>query len=186
MIAPHEIMPEVNLTPAIEAAVPVLKTDRLTLRAPQITDFDALVAIMAGPRWPEEAQSYSREDVWYELAQMCATWVLRGHGWWAVDAETLVGFTGIGFEPGDREHELGYMVTAPAEGQSIAYEAASAAKSWATGKVPSLVSYIHPSNTRSLAVATRLGARQDDGAAKALKDSGEGDMIVMRHWGPMQ
>lgn len=182
MTAPHEIPPKVNLTPTITAAIPVVKTDRLTLRAPRIDDFDALVDIMT-KRWPPEGHTYSREDVWYELSHMCSTWVMRGHGWWAVDQDDLVGFTGVGFEPGDREHELGYMVTASAEGKGIAFEAASAVKDWAKGKVPSLVSYIHPSNQRSVALAKRLGATRDPGQEAALKEAGEGDMIVMRHWG---
>ncbi len=180
--APHEIQPTVNLTLAVLAAVPVIKTDRLTLRAPQISDFDALAEIFE-TRWPEEGDMQGREDAWYELTQMCATWVLRGHGWWAVDMDGLVGFTGIGFEPGDREHELGYMVTAEAEGKGIAFEAASAAKTWAQGKVPSLVSYIHLSNTRSKALAERLGAIRDRAAEATILAEDNDEIIVMRHWG---
>lgn len=183
--APHETHPAVNLTPAVLAAVPVIKTDRLTLRAPQISDFDALAEIF-DTRWPEEDDMQGREDAWYELAQMCATWILRGHGWWAVDTDTLVGFTGIGFEPGDREHELGYMVTAEAEGKGIAFEAASAAKAWAKDKVPSLVSYIHPSNSRSQTLAAKLGATRDHAAEATIAKEDNEDIIVMRHWGPMQ
>ena len=51
MPLPHETPPAVNPTPAVLAAVPELTTDRLTLRAPQIGDFDALAGIFMSDRW---------------------------------------------------------------------------------------------------------------------------------------
>ena len=71
-----------------------------------------------------------------------------------------LGFVLVGAEPGDEAHELGFMLVESAEGRGIAFEAAVAARDWAWSilQVPRLVSYIDPANTRSAALAQRLGA----------------------------
>jgi RimJ/RimL family protein N-acetyltransferase len=53
---------------------------------------------------------------------------------------------------------MGWALYDGYEGQGYATEAAKAARDWAQGRLASLVSYTHASNTRSVAVAERLGA----------------------------
>jgi len=144
------------------ALIPALETERLSLRAPTPADFPLYADIMCGPRSDGLGGPYSREDAWWDFAQMASGWVLHGHGGWAVDTKdgTHVGFALIGFEPGDQEPELGYLFAESAEGNGYATDAARAVKAYAFGdlKLATLVSYITFGNARSERVAERLGA----------------------------
>ncbi len=147
----------------LSAGLPRLQTDRLTLRAPELADFEAYAQIACSSRGEGLGGPFSRDEAWYDFASMVGIWLLRGHGLWAVEETTtkrLLGFVVIGFEPGDQHHELGYMMCEETEGQGYATEAAKAARSYAqdTLKIPVLDSYILPSNARSIALAERLGA----------------------------
>lgn len=149
---------------ALEAVVPVLRTDRCTLRAPRLSDYDALHSITGTERGEFEGGPSTPAETWSDFCGMTAIWLLRGHGMWTVEvAGNVAGFVLIGTEPGDEEHELGWLLTADYEGQGIASEAARAARdyAWDVLGLPSLVSYIARGNTRSDAVARRLGASPD-------------------------
>ena len=149
---------------ALQGHLPTLATDRLLLRAPRVSDFDTYAQIACTSRGAHLGGPMRREDAWLDFSQMTSTWLLHGHGLWTIGhAGDIAGFVVLGFEPGDQEPELGFMLTKQAEGRGIAFEAASAALShafdtlgWAT-----LVSYIDPANSRSIALATRLGAQPD-------------------------
>ncbi|SFJ35411.1 GNAT family N-acetyltransferase [Jannaschia pohangensis] len=164
---------------ALEAAVPVLQTPRAVLRAPRLTDYDALHSITGSARAEFEGGPSTEAESWSDFCGMTATWLLRGHGMWTMEAGGHVaGFILIGTEPGDREHELGWLLCAPFEGMGLAHEGARAARDFAreTLALPSLVSYIAPGNARSERLARRLGARPDG----TLLD---GQITVWRHWG---
>ncbi len=168
MIAPVTLpvpAPAADRAALLEAAVPVLHTARTMLRAPRLTDFDALHAITGTDRSAFEGGPSTLEESWQDFCGMTATWLLRGHGLWTIQTRggDVAGFVLIGLEPGDEEHELGWLLRAEFEGQGLATEAARAANAhaWQALRVPSLVSYITPGNTRSEAVATRLGATPD-------------------------
>jgi len=176
----HET-PVHHARPAMPEAVPALRTERLLLRAPRLDDFPVLVGIAA---YSDEVRTDSRAEVWAEFIQLTGTWLLRGHGWWAVDAEgTCIGFAGIGFEPGDQEPELGYLLAEDAQGRGFATEAAHAVKDCARSvlKLPSLVSYIFEKNAASQNVAQKLGAVRDAAAETAL-GADNSDVQVWRHW----
>lgn len=147
----------------LSAHLPTLTTDRLTLRAPALSDFEAYATIACGPRGKGMGGPMSRSEAWYDYAAMVANWLLRGHGLWSVEQTatgSLLGFVVIGYEPGDEHHELGYMFLQEAEGQGFATEAAKAARDYAqrTLNVPVLDSYIFADNAPSIALAERLGA----------------------------
>ncbi|MGB0498034.1 MAG: GNAT family N-acetyltransferase [Rubricella sp.] len=176
MIPPHECPipgPAADFATRLAAQLPVIETERLILRAPCIDDFAIYLAIAdedgEGNFVPEGAD---RADIWLDFTQMVATWLLRGHGAWAVDlretGETL-GFVLIGFEPGDHEPELGYLFLRKAGGKGYATEAARAARDYAFGTagLPALVSAIEPGNSRSASLAERLGAQRDRAAEAA-------------------
>jgi len=167
MTAPHE-MPIAGAAQGIAAdiagRVPVLRTKRLTLRAPRLEDFAAYAAIACGPRADTIDGPMTRDAAWDDFMRMVGLWILRGHGVWTVEAKgRIAGFALIGFEPGDQEPELGYFTADGLEGQGIATEAARAVLEHAFGALGlnRLVSYIHPGNAASIAVARRLGAVQD-------------------------
>lgn len=179
MTALHMHPPAAHALPALVTAIPVLKTPRLTLRAPTLADYPLLEAINESLK----DRSLRSTDTWDDFIQMTATWVFRGHGWWTVeDADAPVGFVGLGFEPGDQEPELGYLLDAPARGKGYATEAAMAARDCARDvlNLPSLVSYIMHTNTASQNVARKLGAARDTLAEATLNEDG---VQIWRHWG---
>ena len=161
--------------------IPVLETRRTVLRAPVLDDFRAYAEIACTPRGAH-LHCTSRADAWYDFSNMVAAWLLRGHGLWTVTSRqdgTILGFVVLGFEPGDEEHELGFMMTAEAEGHGYAAEAAEAARAYgfAEMKLPSLVSYIDADNTRSVALAKRIGAFADG----FVTAPAEPDAVTYRH-----
>lgn len=153
---------------ATAAAIPTLRTARLVLRAPELADFGAYRAIACTDRGRYLDGPMSEPDAWDDFCRMVATWVLRGHGVWAATdaAGQTIGFVLIGFEPGDREPELGFLFLQGHEGQGLAQEAAAAVRdhAFATLELTTLVSYIDPDNTRAQGLARRLGAVRDDAA----------------------
>ena len=167
---PHEIAtpgPAADAAARMQAALPRLETARLILRAPRLEDFEIYARIGASDRGRHlVADNTDRAALWLDFTQMVATWLLRGHGVWTVEARTdgaVLGFVLIGFEPGDHEPELGYLFRETAEGRGYAQEAATAARDHAltTLALPGLVSTINPDNARSIRLATRLGAARD-------------------------
>lgn len=162
----------------VQAALPRIVTDRLVLRAPVLADFPAYAAILTSDRAVHVGGPLTMDEAWDDFCRLTAIWVLRGHGLWSVEAQgRLVGFVLIGLEPGDHEPELGWFLTAGAEGQGYATEAARAARDhgFAALGLTTLASYIDPKNAASARVAQRLGARADG----AVEGS-----TVWRHGGP--
>ncbi len=179
---PHEIPPAAHALPQVTAAIPVLTTPRLTLRAPRLDDLPVLQAINDSVA-DVSLRTPGPDGTWSDFIQMTATWLLRGHGWWTVEDENgACGFVGLGFEPGDHEPELGYLLNAPARGKGYATEAATAARDCArdTLSLNALVSYISDGNAASQNVARKLGAARDAQAEVAL---GEDGVQIWRHWG---
>lgn len=171
----------------LTAMLPRLETTRLVLRAPMIGDFETYREILMSQRAVHMDGPLDRRGAWLDFAQVIATWILRGHGLFVIEAratgETL-GFTLIGFEHGDREPELGWFLTQAAEGHGFAFEAAQALRDWAlaTLDLPGLVSYIDPPNTRSIRLAERLGGWLDERASADVSAAQGGDVLVYRHW----
>jgi len=159
----------------------VLETSRLRLRAPVLADFAAWAEILCGPAAPHLGGPFTRDEAFTEFSATIGTWLLRGHGLWTVEYKSggeVLGFVLIGFEAGDLEPELGYLFRSAAEGHGYAREAAAVARAHAARlRLPSLVSYVDPENTRSVRLAAALGARLD----------GDQDgSNVWRHWPPDQ
>ncbi|MEL7460172.1 MAG: GNAT family N-acetyltransferase [Pseudomonadota bacterium] len=178
--------PCADLAAQFQALVPVLETDRLVLRAPRIEDFGTFADAVLSERGHFFGHPQNRGDAWYEFIQLNVTWMLRGHGAWTVTDRATgapLGFVHIGAEPGDMEAELGYVMTADAEGKSIAYEACVAVRDYAYDGLgfTTLVSCVDPGNARSAALATRLGAARDP-HAEAMFDDGPNH--IYRHIKP--
>jgi RimJ/RimL family protein N-acetyltransferase len=191
MTAPHECAPApgplADRAHALRAALPVVKTARLRLDVPDLTDFPVWAEILCGPRSVYMDGPYSRDDAYTEFAAMLGTWVLHGHGVFAVrplEGGAALGFICLNLEPGDNEPELGFFVTEAAEGQGLVSEAAAAVRDWARAQgIASLVSYIDPANLRSARLAARLGATRDSVAEAAYDTTSDAGMAVYRHWG---
>jgi RimJ/RimL family protein N-acetyltransferase len=166
--------------------IPVLRTERLLLRAPRPADFEGYAAFYASDRSVWEDGPLSRAAAWAEFASAAGGWVLRGYGPFSVEDRTsgrYLGEVGL-YQPAHYpEPEIGWMLMAEAEGRGIAAEAARAVRDWAyaTLGLASLVSYIAPNNLRSVHLAERLGAVADPAAASSGSDAG-----VWRHPGPAE
>lgn len=166
MTAPHERPipgPAAGFAALLSAKLPQIETPRLRLRALRLSDFDAWAEILCGPSGPHLGGPFDRDRAFVEFTASAGMWLLRGFGPWAVEplaGGEVLGFVLIGFEPGDREPELGYLFRPLAEGHGYATEAATAARDhgFATMGLPRLASYIAPGNAASARVAQRLGA----------------------------
>jgi RimJ/RimL family protein N-acetyltransferase len=171
--------------PAVAAALRI-ETARLTLRIPGPEDFEAFAAFFASPRAAFVGGPIGRETAWRVLGTMIGHWSLRGWGPFAIVPKgdgSAIGSTGPWFPEGWPEPELGWMLwDATHEGQGLTFEAAKAARAHAYRHLgwTTAVSYIAPDNARSIALATRLGARPDPNAQKHDGDA----HIVYRHPGP--
>ncbi len=170
---PWEMAPRGSLvTRAIASVLPTIETERLVLRAPRMEDFSAYAEIATSDRWFSEP--LTRRDAWLDFSQLVSGWLLAGTGLLSVDRSKdgrLVGFVLVYHEFGDPEMELGWLLSAEAEGHGYATEAALALREHverAQG-LHRLVSYIGDDNLRSIRVAERLHAVRDKAAEAAIE-----------------
>ena len=160
---------------------PTISTARLSLRPHRIEDFEPMAALFATDWSVHMGGPVARDDLWRWFAAEVGSWPLLGYGSWAVelpDAGDTIGQIGVNKPTNFPEVELGWLVYPPFEGRGYAFEAAQAARDWAFGTrgLDTLVSYIDPQNTRSIALAERLGAVRDPAAARPDPDD-----LVYRH-----
>jgi RimJ/RimL family protein N-acetyltransferase len=142
---------------------PTLESERLTLRGWRKEDFPAFAAFYAD----EERTRYmggpkNEWQAWTGFASMAGEWALNGYGLFAVDRledGATVGFAGLWHPPYIDGPELAWSLYKGFEGQGFAAEAARRVQLWARdrGLLP-LMSFVHPENLPSQAVAKRLGA----------------------------
>jgi [ribosomal protein S5]-alanine N-acetyltransferase len=148
---------------------PTLTTERLVLRPLRFEDLDPFFAAMTS----EEVRAslhvpadFSRGAAWGTLCQLAGLWELRGFGQWALEERVtgrFVGRAGLywrveGDWPGV---EVGWMLDPACWGSGYATEAGARAVRYGFEELgeEQLFSVILPGNTRSEAVARRLGYR---------------------------
>jgi RimJ/RimL family protein N-acetyltransferase len=173
------------LAQQITDALPVLRTERLVLRAPRIEDFEHHAAFHASHRATWEGGIKSRKAAWAIWAGDVACWQLRGYGAFSVYLhDAFVGEVGV-FQP---DHfpgpEFGWFVVADAEGTGIAYEASKAVLGWLKHSFdwPHITSIIDPGNARSVALGLRLGGVIDP----TLPGVDPGDVVIRHDLRPPQ
>lgn len=166
--------------------IPVLRTERLTLRGPGIGDFEAVAAFLASDRARYIGGPLSRHLAWRSFSSIVGQWQLRGYGMWSIDETATGAFVGIVglYDPeGWIAPEIGWWAVVPAqEGRGFITEAARAARRYAYEFAgwSEAFSVIAEGNKRSVRVATRLGATLDH-----TEDLGErGVALVYRHPSP--
>ncbi len=149
------------------AALPVIQTRRLVLRAPTLDDL---------PIWTEicrDSFGDTEQEAWTEFSYYTSGWILHGHGLFAVtlaEGGETVGFVILGLEWDDHEPELGYLFCTQHRMKGYASEACAAVRDFGFDLLGSgqFVSYVSRSNTRSNALAQRLGASRDTAAETAF------------------
>jgi len=149
------------------AAIPVIETDRLILRAPREEDFETVAEFAQSPRTEYIGGPQDRFGAWQGLLAQLGHWVLRGYGLWMIESKEAgapVGRTGVIRHDGWPEPELGWTIFDGQEGKGYAREAAEAARLYAAEEwgFTRLISQIHPENGRSISLALRLGAQQEE------------------------
>ena len=162
---------------------PTLHTERLTLRGHVMADLDALCDLFETDRAAYMGGPIPRKEAWRWIASEVAMWDLMGHGAWGIETKNgdFLGQIGILKPPHFPEAEIGWTLLDHAEGKGYASEAAQAVLGWAKDQgFDTLVSYIDPSNDRSIALATRLGASHDPDATLPQGDTAD-DTVVYRH-----
>ncbi|MDJ0824686.1 MAG: GNAT family N-acetyltransferase [Rhodobacter sp.] len=176
------------MTPHL-ADTPVLETDRLRLRAPDAQDWPLWNAFAQSDRAEHIGGPYTLRTAWRGFAHVVGMWVLRGYGSFVItakDDDTALGMAGP-WHPADwPEQEIGWTIWAPEnEGKGIAFEAAQAARRFAYDRLgwTTAVSYIDAPNTRSIALAERLGATRDPNA-EAPNNGSDTEVLVYRHPAP--
>ena len=162
--------------------IPTLTTDRLRLRHWDVKDFPAYCALVTdAERQAFVGGAMDEIRAWDDFSARAGQWALRGLGIFLVaekDSDAAVGFAGLWFPRDLEEPELCWSLFPGAEGKGYATEAAAEARRWAYDEkqLDPLVSFVHPDNHASRAVAERLGASIE----------GEGELrgnprIIYRH-----
>ncbi len=164
------------------STIPLISTDRLTLRAPTLDDLPALTMFYASEQSHTVGGPRDAVGAHQSLLAMIGHWAIYGYGSWAItDRKTgaYLGRTGFMFAPGWDEPELGWALIKTAQGQGIAYEATEIARAYGARhlNLDAPISYIRPTNTRSAALAKRLGAHCEQTRA----DWRDGPCDIWRH-----
>ena len=165
----------------------ILQTGRLILRRPAPGDWPAFRDFMMSDRATFFHQQGNLGSIWRSFAAELGHWDIFGCGMWAVTLrgdDTALGLIGPWTPPDWPEPEIGWMIFDPAtEGTGIASEAARASLTHAFNVLgwTTAVSYINPDNTRSVALAEKLGATRDP---KAPRPANYADSAAWRHHAP--
>ncbi len=165
--------------------IPTLTTDRLTLRGPKLSDLDAYAGFRASDRAKFVGGPNTRGEAFLQLSAMIGHWEFRGYGRWIVTAtgdDTPLGVVGLLYPEGWPEPEIGWSVFEAGEGKGYAHEAALAARAYAYGTADwtTAISLVDPANTRSLALAQRMGCQPDG----TFEHATFGTMHIQRHPSP--
>ena len=165
--------------------IPVIETPRLRLRAPCRSDYAAFAAFGASPRSKGVGGPFTQAQSFSRFCAVFGHWAVRGYGRWIVaDRETdaALGIVGPYFPEGWPDPEIAWTVFEGAEGRGVAFEAAEAARRHAYGVLGwrTAISCIDPANTRSEALARRLGCTRE-----GVYHHPDGfDLVIWRHPAP--
>lgn len=152
-------------------AIPTITTERLTLRAPQLDDFENSFALWSDPRVTQfiGGVPFTEEDVWSRLQRYVGHWALFGFGMWVVCDRDGAYVGEVGFLDARRAitpplevPEVGWVLRPDMHGKGYASEAVRAALAWAESTMSARVfsCIIDPDNAPSLRVAEKCGFRE--------------------------
>jgi RimJ/RimL family protein N-acetyltransferase len=145
---------------------PTLQSENLILRGPEKRDAEAVIAFLLDQeRAAGFGASPNRGDAWRWFTLNVGHWHWHGYGYFTIETKSgdIAGIAGIWNPEGWPEPEVGWVVFEGFEGKSIAYEAATRVREWAYADLgfTTLTSNIVPSNSRSIKLAERMGAKYE-------------------------
>ena len=149
------------------STAPQLRSERLVLRGPERDDLAALTRFMtSAPSMQAQGETVTPEQAWFGFLTGVGHWQWHGFGFFTVVEQHTgdpVGRVGLLRHSNWPDIELAWHLFEGAEGKGYATEAARAVRNWARDDLglDKLYSYIDFNNTRSQAVAKRLGAVTD-------------------------
>lgn len=169
----------------VRVDIPTLETERLRLRAPKMADCDPYAVFSESDNSRFVGGPFPRHTVFTRLSAIAGHWNLRGYGRWIVADKTTDEAQGIvgPFHPEEwPEPEVAWTVFPNAQGQSIAFEAATAARAYVYQTLgwKTVVSCVAPDNARSEALAKRMGCTADG----AFEHEEYGTLNIWRHPAP--
>ena len=155
----------------IPRIAPTLTTERLVLRPIVLSDFAEYERLMASSRSEYMGGPFDTAAAWGLFCHEVALWHLAGHGGLSIELRSsgaCVGQVEINHGPLFPERELGWQLYEQYEGKGYVTEAAQTMLAWAFTELglTTLVSYVDPGNSRSSAVAKRLGGVLDGEAPR--------------------
>ena len=146
---------------------PTLMTERLILRGPERNDLPAFTRFMtSAPSLQAQGETVSSQQAWFGFLAGIGHWQWHGFGFFTLVERSTgqpIGRVGLIQHSDWPDIELAWHLFEGAEGKGFATEAAREVKTWAIEALGlgRLYSYINVANTRSQAVAKRLGAVSD-------------------------
>ena len=165
--------------------IPILTSERLTLRGPGPQDVPAITDFYASDRARYVGGPKEADQAWRQLAAEIGHWSLCGYGRWMIDVTDTgqtVGMAGLWYPEGWPEPEIGWDLFEGFEGQGYATEAARAARDYAQDKLgwQTAISLVNPENIASARVAMRVEAWLEG----AIDHPRLGHLDLYRHPGP--
>lgn len=150
----------------VDFRIPMIETERLRLRLPKPSDLEAHYAFRASKRSIGVGGPFDEASSFHHLESIVGQWQMRGYGRWMVAdraTDEPYGVVGIYHPLEWPEPEIGWSIYQNAEGRGIAHEAAIASRAYAYDTLgwTRIVSLIVDDNTRSIALAERLGCTMD-------------------------
>lgn len=147
--------------------IPRIETERLILRAHRESDIPVETAFFASERSRFVGGPSEHPNGWRSVTGILGHWALRGYGFFAVELKETgeyCGRAGPLFPDTWPEPEIGWTLMNGFEGKGIAFEAAIAGRQYAYQSLgwTTAISLVDPQNTRSAALAKRMGAWRDE------------------------
>jgi RimJ/RimL family protein N-acetyltransferase len=150
--------------------VPIVETERLTLRAHRPDDFADSLAMWSDPAVTRYigGKPSTGQQTWMRMLNYRGLWSFLDFGYWAIEEKASGAFAGdIGFADFHRDitpsmravPELGWALATPFHGRGYATEAARAAIGWMDTRfgLKRTVCMIDEANTPSVNVAKKCG-----------------------------
>jgi RimJ/RimL family protein N-acetyltransferase len=144
---------------------PVLETDRLILRQPDLSDFEPLCELMGDEDTTRFIGGVQEPAlVWRGLCGIVGHWALRGYGFFSViekESGNWIGRVGPWYPYGWPQPEIGWSLNRSTWRKGYGSEAAVACMDYVVDELgwPDVVHLIHADNTPSQGVARKIGSR---------------------------